>query len=122
MRNFVLEKLSGSNEIATAILSSLHVIRMHISFNFPTASTAISIIFQVADKSMNRISARSGSNIKHHSVFRVQILAYSLKKPSMRVYLSIVSLLYSEDEINSPSVRSCWSYTEIPCTGHKEMK
>lgn len=48
---------------------------------------------------------RSGPDIKHQTVIRLQIFTESLEEPFMGIYFSIIPLFDSKHKVDSPSAQ-----------------
>lgn len=64
---------------------------------------------------------RSGTNIKHKTLFRFKIFTYTLEEPSMRIDLSIISLLNRKDKVQSPTFKHIILQAKVPSLNLKHM-
>ena len=62
------------------------------------------------------------TNIEHQTELRLQILAYPLEKPLMRVDLTIISMLNSKANVYSTTFQYVISETNIPGSHLKHVQ
>lgn len=61
------------------------------------------------------------SNIQHQAQLWLQVLTYPLEKPLMRINLSIISLFYSKNEIDSSTFEDVISQAKVPGADHEHV-
>lgn len=63
-----------------------------------------------------------GTDIEHQTLLRLQELGNSLEEPLMTVDLTIIPLLYSENEIDPTSLKCLLFKAEVPGAGLEQMQ
>ena len=117
MTQFIFIELGTSNKVRAIIIKVLKV-----DFNFTTAPSAHLVHFHIFVKLKNSIIFCLGTNIKHETVFRFQILAYTLEEPLMTVNFTIIPLFQAKYKVNSSAAQVVMLQIEVPSTNLKEMQ
>ena len=64
----------------------------------------------------------ASSNIKHKAHLRLEILADSLEEPLVRIDFTIVTVLYTEAKMDTPSFEHVLAKTHIPSRHLEDMQ
>ena len=118
MTQLVFKELGRLNNIGTD--STLNLAK--IDFNLTTTASAELISLHVRVKFHDCIFVSLCSNIEHHAQFRLQILAYSLEEPLVRVDLSVVTVLNAEADMDTTSFENVVVKSYIPSCHLPDME
>ena len=77
---------------------------MNVNLNLSTDTTGLRMITHVIVQFLDGISIRSCSNVEQEAVLWLEEFAHSLEEPLVRVNLTIVSLFYTEHEVDAAAL------------------
>lgn len=117
MTHLVLVVLSCSNQIG----SEVHVFGQFY-LDFTTASSTGIVLVHVVIEFGNRIVISPSTNIKHHAILRLDVLADSLEEPFMTVDFTVISLLYCENKVNSAAFKLILLEAEVLGANLEQMQ
>ena len=112
MSEFVLEKLDSLDKVGGD--PSLAFIGGQIDLDFTTAATTRVVVLHVSVQLHEGVVVDACTGIKHKAVLGFDVLADTLEEPSMRVNLTIVPMLDSEAQMDTPSLEHVICETHIP--------
>lgn len=64
----------------------------------------------------------TSSNIKHKTELWLKVFANTLEEPTMRVDLTIVTVLYAEANVHASSLQIVFVEAHIPCCDLPDME
>ena len=116
MRHLVLEELSSLDEEARTDSSLLRKVDLDLT----TTPSTVSSLYHVVIELVDGLGTWTSSNVQHQTELRFKVLTDALEKPSVAVNLAVISLLESEDEVDSHPVRGV-SQSEVPSLELKQV-